>query len=397
MRKLYNLLFILISVSCIGQNQLAIPTYSNIFYGDSTYNWLNIYLTQSNTPTAVYIWAHGNGTNSFPVTANHFPEDVCNDLKDNNISLISWESIGKIENIEDFNKAQNDFYLVMDWVYENAEIYNIDTNKIVVGGRSRGSIISWAYSHEKFKKIKGIYSVQAFPDDSWAFKNFKEDIQSFSPDMFLTYFSTPTSNDGHNPANGEDLVKKYENIGLDNASIYHSLPLHGIYDSLATFINRVTEKNTIEGFVVYNNEFQHKMPFFEIQLINYDNNIVKKIITDSIGYFYGRLTPKEYIISTNFNTSNTGINSTDALLTQRHFLFLDTLLDLSLEASDINYSGNINSTDAILIRQIYLDQNYNNSTNWIINPAYLDLNQNNQFTNILYRQRGDVNGSYSTY
>jgi len=392
MRKFYNLLFILISVSCIGQNQLAIPTYSNIFYGDSIYNWLNIYLTQSNTPTAVYIWAHGNGTN-----ANHFPEDVCNDLKDNNISLISWESISKVENIEDFNKAQNDFYLVMDWVYENAEIYNIDTNKIVVGGRSRGSIISWAYSHEKFKKIKGIYSVQGFPDDSWAFKDFREDIQPFSPDMFLTYFSTPTSNDGHNPANGEQLVAKYQNIGLYNTNIYHSLPLNSIYDSLVTFINKTTIKNAVEGIVKYNNDLQNIMPSIEVKFINSDSSIVKKVITDSNGYFYSTLDPQEYTFSTNLNIPNVGVNSTDALLAQNHFLNLDTLSELELKASDIDYSEIVNSTDALLIRQLYLNPNNNVYTNCIISPNHVDLHLNTQFISVLYRRMGDVNGSYNIY
>ena len=53
-----------------------------------------------------------------------------------------------------------------------------------------------------------------------------------------------------------------------------------------------------------------------------------------------------------------GINSTDALITQMHFLYIDTLTNLSLKVADINLSNTINSTDALYIREKFFSPTF---------------------------------------
>jgi len=57
-------------------------------------------------------------------------------------ATISWESIQNIGNPEEAQIGVADAQVMLDWVRANADNYNLDPDHIVVGGRSRGSIIS---------------------------------------------------------------------------------------------------------------------------------------------------------------------------------------------------------------------------------------------------------------
>ena len=72
-------------------------------------------------------------------------------------SLVGWESVSTISDTADLTTCQSDLALVMGWLNENAGLYNLDVNNIIMGGRSRGSMCSWMSAHSGDAGIKGIY------------------------------------------------------------------------------------------------------------------------------------------------------------------------------------------------------------------------------------------------
>ena len=82
-------------------------------------------------------------------------------------ALISWESITAIKDSEDTLQCQADHELVMKWIVANADAYNLDASNIIMGGRSRGSVISWPLANAKNEPytIKGIYMYNALPSE----------------------------------------------------------------------------------------------------------------------------------------------------------------------------------------------------------------------------------------
>lgn len=144
------------------KNRVA-PDFSHIPYSTEKQNILNIYIAKGNkvgAPTPLYIWAHGGGG-----SLDSFGSDLWKELSQSGISAISWGSVDSAKTLEDYgSKSRNDFEKVMHFVVSNAEKYNFDIKKIVVGGTSRGSFITWEFSHKNPELIKGIYSTGALGD-----------------------------------------------------------------------------------------------------------------------------------------------------------------------------------------------------------------------------------------
>ena len=213
-----------------------------IFYGTDAVQWLNLYQAQSLTPTPVYIWSHPNGSSpANPGSAYTFPETVKNTLLAAGISVISWESVQQVQDEADLSKTETDFNLVMTWLRANAEKYNININKVVVGGRSRGSWATWPGTNVTINNIKGYYGVQAFPDTGWLLRDPRNLITPASVPLFLTYDQPLGTTDNHKPENGFLMKDKYTAVGIgQKASVYYNLPETKLHDSLVVFINRCT-------------------------------------------------------------------------------------------------------------------------------------------------------------
>ena len=78
------------------------------------------------------------------------------DLKEVGISTVSWESVVLPDGSpEDLETGWNDANLMIAWIRENKEIYNLDTDNIIIGGRSRGSVFNWQLAHSEDSAIKG--------------------------------------------------------------------------------------------------------------------------------------------------------------------------------------------------------------------------------------------------
>ncbi len=202
--------------------------------------WLNIYQAASDKPTPVYIWAHGNGHTY--MDAHEKYEPFITTLLENGISVISWESIKQMgeSNILDI---LDDADLMFQWVQDNAQTYNLDMSKVIIGGHSRGTIASWRLAHSEDSGIKGIYHGDAAGN--------LDDVNDFagnlvtinSPPIRMSYTQNKITNDGqHDPNEGQKIIDIYRNKGfsvedsklLENQG-YPSMQELGFYSDLLPF------------------------------------------------------------------------------------------------------------------------------------------------------------------
>ncbi len=213
-----------------------------IFYGTDEVQWLNVFQAKSSVRTPVYVWAHPNGSSlSSPGSAYSFSEKVKNELVAAGISVISWESVPQVQTEADLAKTEADFKLMMSWLEKNADAYNIDRNKIVVGGRSRGTWASWPGANAT-GSIKGFYGVQAFPQNGWLVRDPRAYVTTQSPALFLTYDQPLNSVDNHKPEYGILVKEAYDSVGIGNkASLYYGLAESQLHDSLVVFVKRCTD------------------------------------------------------------------------------------------------------------------------------------------------------------
>lgn len=224
----------------------------DIAYGTTTNytgndgQWLNVYQAISVSPTPVYIWAHGNGHTYRDAHEKY--ESFITILIENGISVISWESYKQMDE-SNYLKIMNDADLMFQWVQKNAQIYNLDLSKIVIGGHSRGTIASWKLAHSGYAGIQGIYHGDAaglLDDVNEALGNL---ITSNSPPICMSYTQNNLTNDGvHDPNEGQKIIALYRNLGVNEKDSrllmnqgYPSMTKLGFYNNLLPFCQYVFE------------------------------------------------------------------------------------------------------------------------------------------------------------
>lgn len=218
----------------------------NIQYG-STQNytgndgqWLNIYQAAASQPSPVYIWAHGNGHTY--MDAHEKYEPFISSLLKNDISVISWESIKQMDEYN-YLKILDDADLMFKWVKKNAQKYNLDTTKIIIGGHSRGTIASWRLAQSGDDGILGIYHGDAagnLDDVNDALGNL---VSLQSPPIRMSYTQNFTTNDGqHDPNEGQVIIDLYTGLGFNSEDSkllinqgYPSMTSLGFYEDLLPF------------------------------------------------------------------------------------------------------------------------------------------------------------------
>jgi hypothetical protein len=193
------------------------PETMHVPYGDGENQWLNLYVVDSDAPTPIYLFSHANGS-----TADDVGGFVAK-LQNEGISTISWESVVLPDGSgEDLVTGWSDAQLMLDWVKEHGPDYNLDPSRLIVGGRSRGSIFSWELAHSDEPAIKGIYMFQALPDSAWLSDDWNPtvEVHGDSPPMKLTYIEPRHTDDGHDPDNGYAIAERYEALGIgDRAEV----------------------------------------------------------------------------------------------------------------------------------------------------------------------------------
>ena len=207
----------LLSGALFGQTKA--PTHAKVSYGPEDRQWLNLYLPSGNEPTPVFLYAHHNGSTADDVKSNWADSTVAA-----GIAIVSWESIAQVRGMADFQTCAADAKVMFAWVKENAATYNFDTDKIFIGGQSRGSFVSWELAHSLDPGIVGIYMGQALPGQSFN-EALLEPITKNAPPIFLAYRKEPgVVGDIHDPAHGLRVLDRYKELGIgDSAELVHSL------------------------------------------------------------------------------------------------------------------------------------------------------------------------------
>lgn len=233
------LVYCLLTFSLLSNAQ----NFTRVNYGPEERQFMDIYLAQSDCLTPVYFDAHGNGGNT------NIPNSLVNDLMAEGISIVSWESLTSVNTPEQVETGWEDAELLFAWVIENASIYNFDTTNFIIGGSSRGSILSWKYGHRPNPNIRGLYMYNALPDGAWRDPDWwypPDEVNLSSPPIFFVYRPEPgVIGDTHDPENGLIIMEKYDELGIgDRDTMIHSIGFTDNtdrYQFLAEFARSVIE------------------------------------------------------------------------------------------------------------------------------------------------------------
>lgn len=222
MKTLY---IFLVSLSFTSISYSATPDHAHVSYGPESQQWLDIYIAPSDNPTPVYFDAHGNGGTT------NMPNSIVNDLKAEGISIIAWESLTSVNSETEVETGWADAELMFAWVKDNADTYNLDTTNFIIGGSSRGSILSWKYAHRDDPNIKGLYMYNALPDGIWVDSTWwypPNEVTVASPSIFFVYQYEPGTTNSHDPENGIIIMDKYDELEIgDLDTMVHSIEYSG--------------------------------------------------------------------------------------------------------------------------------------------------------------------------
>lgn len=209
------------------QNTVKSQDFSGVPYGPDSTQFVDIYIAPSPCPTPVYFDAHGNGGTTV------MPSSITNSLKANGISIVAWESLTSVNTPAQVQTGWNDADLMFAWVKANAATYNFDTTQFIIGGSSRGSILSWKYGHSARPEVKGLYMYNALPSNVWVDSTWwypPNEVKVTSPPVFFVYrrepgsSMNPTDPDIHDPNNGFIIMDTYEGLGIgDRDTLIHSI------------------------------------------------------------------------------------------------------------------------------------------------------------------------------
>jgi hypothetical protein len=182
---------------------------------------LHLYQAASDEPTPVFIYAHAENSD-----AAMMPDPAA--IAGNGFSIISWETVNGVKMGPTETQACNDdFQLVWNWLMDNAYEYNLQTDFVVIGGNSLGTVCSWQLSHSNREEIKALYMVDAIPDMFWkggAGATWTNAVTANSPPLNMVYNSdcqyedisncNPVPDTGHNPMYGQAIADAYAGAGI---------------------------------------------------------------------------------------------------------------------------------------------------------------------------------------
>jgi len=171
----------------------------------------------------------------------------------------------------------------------------------------------------------------------------------------------------------------------------------GVADTLAIVVGY-----DISGPFYYNNSGNTTLDSLRIFL--FDNEIkIDSTNTDANGeYLFTEISPGTYTITATTGKTWAGVNATDAIKIQRHFVGIESLIEpVRIQAGDVNNSGNINGTDAIKLKRRFVGMDTSFARgDWtfakpIVGGDTIIVQDENVVQNFFGLCVGDVNGSYT--
>jgi len=158
----------------------------------------------------------------------------------------------------------------------------------------------------------------------------------------------------------------------------------------------VTPGADITGYVNYLNTAATAMNNTEVKLIK-GSTVVQTVTTDAYGFYqFTSLADDTYLIDGASTKAWGGGNSGDALLIMKHFVGLNTLTGLYLEAGDVNADAVVNTADALNVQQRFVGMIPGFAAgDWVFEKNTVVLagfDETNDFASLCF---GDVNASYT--
>ena len=154
----------------------------------------------------------------------------------------------------------------------------------------------------------------------------------------------------------------------------------------------------VQGTFTYNGDNARLMTNCEMNIINVNDSIMATTTTNANGIFdFNNYQVSVYnTLDNNFGVDIlAGVNATDALLVMRHFVHLDTLAPKYATLADVNGSGSINGTDAMLILRRAIDEEFPIGNFYYFSPNGISVEGNTCTYDLSFLCYGDVNGSYT--
>jgi PKD repeat protein len=152
----------------------------------------------------------------------------------------------------------------------------------------------------------------------------------------------------------------------------------------------------LTGLVTYNNAASTPLSSVTVRLLSYPALVQEgSAITNAQGtYSLGGYTNGTKTLALQTGRTWGGVNATDALLANLHFSNTQPLSGLRLKAADVNASGTVNASDALVISRRYANVIASfPSGDWVFDTAILNLNGSALSRNLQGLCYGDVNGS----
>ncbi|MFZ9680667.1 MAG: M43 family zinc metalloprotease [Bacteroidia bacterium] len=152
----------------------------------------------------------------------------------------------------------------------------------------------------------------------------------------------------------------------------------------------------LTGLVTYNNVSSTPLPLVTVRLLSYPAMVQESsVVTNAQGsYSLGGYTNGTKTLTLQTGRTWGGVNATDALLANLHFSNTQPLSGLRLRAADVNASGTVNASDALVISRRYANVISSfPSGDWVFDTAIVNLTGLAQSRNLQGLCYGDVNGS----
>ena len=154
---------------------------------------------------------------------------------------------------------------------------------------------------------------------------------------------------------------------------------------------------TISGSLLYDNALQSPMPSCSVILLDTLGNPIDTTLTDESGLYAFQVSEVgNYELRVVPSVSLSSVNSTDALLILQHFVGINILNSLALEAADVNGNSIVNSTDALVVlkRFVGLQSTFLNG-DWVFDIPPVSMPVLSPLTiNLKALLKGDVDRSF---
>ncbi|HRY33207.1 MAG TPA: FISUMP domain-containing protein [Bacteroidales bacterium] len=165
---------------------------------------------------------------------------------------------------------------------------------------------------------------------------------------------------------------------------------------LFALFSQAFPQHRISGNVCYDNEYLTYLDSVTV-LLKQGNVIVSQTNTDQMGHFqFSGISDGTYTLSGYCSKNWGGGSSTDALRILQHFVHIQSLTSIRLEAADVDNNSQVNTTDALMVSRRYIQLlDSFPAGDWVLGEKQITLAGNDIFANLKATCMGDVNASFT--